>query len=79
MAQTPGFPNQAFAIDQHVLGLQFHLEVEAAQLERWLIGHAHELASHRIDPNSIRRDAAMQGATLTRAARGIFAAWLDGL
>ena len=79
LAQTPGFPNQAFAIDRHVLGLQFHLEVEATQLERWLIGHAHELASHRIDPNSLRRDAATHGPALTRAARGIFAAWLDGL
>ena len=79
LAQTPGFPHQAFAIDRHVLGLQFHLEVEATQLERWLIGHAHELAAHRIDPNSLRRDAATHGAELTHAARGIFAAWLDGL
>lgn len=79
LAQTPGFPNQAFAIDRHVLGLQFHLEVEATQLERWLIGHAHELASHRIDPNSLRRDAAMHGVALTRAAHGVFAAWLDAL
>ncbi|MBT2119297.1 glutamine amidotransferase [Dyella sp. LX-66] len=79
LAQTPGFPNQAFAIDRHVLGLQFHLEVETTQLERWLIGHAHELAAHRIDPNSLRRDAAAHGSALTHAARGIFAAWLDGL
>ena len=79
LAQTPGFPNQAFAIGHHVLGLQFHLEVQAAQLERWLIGHAHELASHRIDPKVLRSDAAAHGAALTRAAQGIFNAWLDGL
>ena len=78
LAQTPGFPNQAFAIGRHVLGLQFHLEVEPAQLERWLIGHAHELAAHRIDPATIRRDAALHGDALTRAARAIFGAWLDG-
>lgn len=78
LAQTPGFPNQAFAIGRHVLGLQFHLEVEPAQLERWLIGHAHELAAHRIDPATIRRDAASHGDALTRAARSIFGAWLDG-
>lgn len=79
LAQTPGFPNQAFAIDRHVLGLQFHLEVEASQLERWLIGHAHELASHRIEPSVLRRDAALHGRALTHAARAIFGAWLDGL
>lgn len=78
LAETPGFPNQAFAIGRRVLGLQFHLEVEPAQLERWLIGHAHELAAHRIDPATIRQDAASHGNALTRAARAIFGAWLDG-
>ncbi len=78
LAQTPGFPNQAFALGHHALGLQFHLEVEVPQLERWLIGHAHELAAHRLDPAAIRRDAALHGGALTRAARGIFGAWLDG-
>jgi len=79
LAQTPGFLNQAFAIDRHVLGLQFHLEVEPAQLERWLIGHAHELASHRIDPKTLRDDAALHGASLARVACRIFDAWLDEL
>ncbi|WNL46181.1 glutamine amidotransferase [Dyella sp. BiH032] len=78
LAQTPGFPNQAFALGRHALGLQFHLEVEAPRLERWLIGHAHELAAHRIDPATIRRDAALHGDALTRAARAVFEAWLDG-
>lgn len=79
LAQTPGFPNQAFAIGKHVLGLQFHLEVQAGQLERWLIGHAHELASHRIDPKMLRADAAGHAAALTAAAKKIFNAWLDAL
>ena len=78
LAQTPGFPNQAFALGRHALGLQFHLEVEASRLERWLIGHAHELSAQRIDPATIRRDAALHGDALTRAARAVFEAWLDG-
>lgn len=78
LAQTPGFPNQAFALGRYALGLQFHLEVEVPQLERWLIGHAHELAAHRLDPAAIRRDAAMHGASLTHAAREVFGAWLAG-
>jgi len=79
LAQTPGFPHQAFAIDRHVLGLQFHLEVEATQLERWLIGHAHELATHGIDPNQLRRDATEHGAVLLHAAGAIFDAWLQAV
>jgi hypothetical protein len=27
------------------------------QIERWLIGHAHEQATHQIDPRTLRRDA----------------------
>jgi GMP synthase (glutamine-hydrolysing) len=77
LAQTPGFPNQAFSIGARILGLQFHLEAEPMQIERWLIGHAHELAAHQIDPGTIRRDADQFGQNLARVARTIFAAWLD--
>jgi GMP synthase (glutamine-hydrolysing) len=79
LAQTPGFPNQAFSIGSRILGLQFHMEAEHTQIERWLIGHAHELAAHQIDPGAIRRDASRFGALLVRVARPIFAAWLDWL
>ena len=47
------------------------------QIERWLIGHAHELAAHQIDPGTIRRDAGQFGQNLAGVARAIFAAWLD--
>lgn len=79
LAQTPGFPNQAFALGPRILGLQFHLEADHAQIERWLIGHAHELSAHGIDPRTIRRDAALHGPALARAARAAFTAWLEGL
>lgn len=77
LAETPGFPNQAFALGNTVLGLQFHLEADPAQLERWLIGHAHELATAGIDPRQIRIDAATHGAALVDAATQVFEAWLD--
>lgn len=78
LAETPGFPNQAFAIGSHVLGLQFHLEADHTQIERWLVGHAHELASAGIDPNGIRSDAAAYGPALAEAARRTFDRWLGG-
>lgn len=79
LAETPGFPNQAFAIGPHILGLQFHLEADDQQIERWLIGHAHELWTRGIDARTIRRDAAKYGPELAAAARGVLAAWLGQL
>ena len=79
LAQTPGFPNQAFSIGTQILGLQFHLEAEPAQIERWLIGHAHELATHQLDPGILRREAGQFGPELAQVARQVFGAWLDQL
>lgn len=79
LAQTPDFPNQAFSIGARILGLQFHLEADHMRIERWLIGHAHELGTHQIDPSAIRRDAGRFGPELARVAGTIFAAWLDQL
>ncbi len=76
LAETPGYPNQAFSIGPHILGLQFHLEVDARRIERWLIGHAHELATRGIDPCVIRREALAHGPALVRATQGVLAAWL---
>jgi GMP synthase (glutamine-hydrolysing) len=77
LAETPGFPNQAFSLGQRILGLQFHLEADHRQIERWLIGHAHELAAHRLDIAAIREDAARHGPMLERAAPAVIGEWLD--
>ena len=79
LADTPGFPNQAFALGPNLLGLQFHLEVDHTRIERWLIGHALELELAGIDPRNIREDAERFGPTLRAAATRAFARWLDGL
>jgi GMP synthase (glutamine-hydrolysing) len=77
LAETPGFPNQAFSVSPGVLALQFHAEVDHTQIERWLIGHAHELAVAGVDPVRIRQDAATIGPALAGAATALFTAWLD--
>lgn len=77
LAQTPGFPNQAFSAGPHVLGLQFHLEADHTRIEQWLVGHAHELAAAGINPSRIRTDAAAHGSRLAEAAVGVFERWLD--
>lgn len=76
LARTPGFPNQAFATDA-VLALQFHLEADHRTIGNWLIGHAHELQHHGIDPRTIREHARVHGPRLEAAARTAVGAWLD--
>ncbi|MGE8612145.1 MAG: glutamine amidotransferase [Achromobacter veterisilvae] len=79
LAETPGFPNQAFSLGPKILGLQFHLEADASRIEQWLIGHACELSRHGIDPAAIRRDAERHGPSLARSAGLAIGIWLDAL
>lgn len=46
LARSPACPNQAFRYGENVYALQFHLEVDAAMIHRWLRtpGNARELA-----------------------------------
>lgn len=76
LAHTPNCPVQAFRIGNEILGLQFHLEADPAQIERWLIGHAAELAQARIDPRLIREATARHGAAMARAGTAVIAEWL---
>lgn len=78
LATTPGFPHQAFAIER-VLGLQFHLEADHRLIERWLIGHAHELHHNGIDPRTIRAQAQTHGPRLEALATGVLNDWLDAV
>lgn len=77
LAETAGFPNQAFGLGPNLLGLQFHLEADHALIERWLIGHAGELEGAGIDPRQLRADALRDGPTLRDAAGRVFVRWLD--
>ena len=79
LASTPLCENQAFARSPNVLALQFHLEAESAALERWLIGHAYELASRDVSVTGLREDASAYAAQLASRARQVFDTWLSGL
>lgn len=79
LARTPLCARQAFALGPNVLGLQFHPEVDApAGIERWLIGHASELASAGVDPQALREAAVSFGPALRDASRRMLAEWLEG-
>lgn len=78
LAHTPGVPHQAFAVGR-TLGLQFHLEADHRAIERWLIGHAHELNHHGIDPRGIREQARTLGPRLETLATRVLTDWLDAV
>jgi GMP synthase (glutamine-hydrolysing) len=71
--------NQAFARGANVLALQFHLEAESASLERWLVGHAYELAARGVSVAALREDASAYAAQLASRAQQVFDTWLSGL
>ncbi|TBV16224.1 glutamine amidotransferase [Stutzerimonas kirkiae] len=79
LAGTALCANQAFSIGRHVLALQCHLEADPRRIERWLVGHACELAQAGIDPRALRAEAHALQSDLPLAARAVFDAWLDGI
>lgn len=80
LAETPICRNQAFALGRNIMGVQFHPEADAsAGFERWLVGHAVELARAGIDPRRLREDAHRFGPCLRDAGRAMFTNWLQGL
>lgn len=80
LAATEVCRHQAFTHGANIMGLQFHPEIALdSGIERWLIGHAVELAAAKGDPRALRRDYEQCGPLLQEAARKMFAEWLDGL
>lgn len=80
LASTEHCPVQAFSMGANILGLQFHPEADAESgLERWLVGHAAELASAGIDPSDLRDDAIKYGPALKAAGQAMLKTWLEGL
>ncbi|WP_206244860.1 glutamine amidotransferase [Novosphingobium terrae] len=81
LATTTLCATQAFALGPNILGLQCHPEVDAqAGIERWLIGHAAELAGAGISSAALRAQAAdLAASTSGDGARAMLRAWLEGL
>ena len=57
LASTSATPCQAFALGS-AWGLQFHAEADGERIERWLVGHAVELAAHGVDVVALRERTA---------------------
>jgi GMP synthase (glutamine-hydrolysing) len=80
LASTELYENQAFSWGETALALQFHPEVTADALERWLIGHTVEIAATPgVTVAKLRADARRWDAAVRRQAARCFGEWLDGL
>jgi GMP synthase (glutamine-hydrolysing) len=79
LASTENCPVQAFARTPVQLALQFHLETELKQVERWLIGHTVELGKSGIDPRAVRAQAKTHGEATAAIGCRVLADWLDSV
>ena len=77
LASSKLYANQAFAIDDFALALQFHPEVTAEGLESWYSGHADELRNAGISVAGLRHEAGEHAARLKEANARFFSRWLD--
>jgi GMP synthase (glutamine-hydrolysing) len=79
LAATPTCPHQAFMAGEHAMAWQFHLEVDAARIEQWLIGHTGELRQAGIDIAALRQAAAQHSAGLAAALDAVLSDWFTTL
>ena len=77
LASSAVTPHQAFRTRPGVLGLQFHVEARFAGFERWLVGHACELAAAGCEPARLRDEARRFGTVIEEAGRDVVSRWLD--
>jgi GMP synthase (glutamine-hydrolysing) len=80
LASTEMCPNQAFSLGRHALACQFHPEITANGFERWLIGHAVEIAgTQAISPGLLRRDTERFAPQAAPRGEACLSEWLAAL
>jgi len=79
LASTGLCRHQAFSWGQAALGFQCHPEAKAAELERWFIGHACEIAGAGLSVPRLRQDTAHFGPLLETQGAKCFADWLEAV
>ena len=81
LATSPASRVQAFRYGEHAYGFQFHLEVDASLVERWLTVPANQpmLAAEaaRVDPQVIRQQTNAWIDELQTLSRRTFSRWID--
>jgi GMP synthase (glutamine-hydrolysing) len=77
LAASDKYTNQAFSYGQHVLALQFHIEVTEKGLENWYVGHIGEIQqTPGVSVPGLRQQARHHATITASLGRQIFADWL---
>ncbi len=75
LAASSRYENQAFMLGQHALGLQFHAEITAMDLERWYVGHAKELSLAGVSIPALREEGREKACLMHEPFLKIMTAW----
>ncbi|KGT47906.1 glutamine amidotransferase [Acinetobacter sp. HR7] len=79
LASSTLYPNQAFRVGENILALQFHPEVAADSLEKWLIGHTCELRKAGINIPALRAENQKFASVLESTSEQIVQQFMDNL
>ncbi len=79
LASSSDYSNEAFAIGDYALAVQFHPEVTDEMHETWVADGYNELDELAIDPEALRRDRELHSARMQEASRAAFSEWLSSL
>jgi len=75
LASSELTPLQAFRLGERVLGLQFHLEVDALVLEAMVASGAEQLAEMAVDGRSLLAESRRELPPLAAIAERVFSRW----
>lgn len=77
LATSSDYSNEAFAIDEWALAVQFHPEVTDEMHDQWLADGTASLAEQNLDADALRNERARYSAAMQDASRRAFSEWLD--
>lgn len=76
LASTALCRHQAYSWGRGALAFQCHPEAETAEMERWFIGHACEIAATGLSVPQLRKETASYGPALAAQGAKCFSDWL---
>ncbi|MGY4859138.1 glutamine amidotransferase-related protein [Cryobacterium sp. AP23] len=79
LAGSSAYGNEAFAIEDWALAVQFHPEVTAEMHETWLASSEAEVRAEGLNPDALRQERAEHSDAMQTASRALFSEWLAAL
>ena len=79
LAGSEAYGNEAFAVGDWALAVQFHLELTAEMHEAWLTSSEAEVRAEGLEPDTLRQERARHSDAMQHASRALFSEWLSAL